>query len=58
MYYSTDSTAAMKKAGPVKLLKPFLFHGVKGGIQIIDNGTSIPKDGVEIMVWGTKFILK
>jgi len=58
MYYSTDSTAAMKKAGPVKLLKPFLFHGVKGGIQIIDNGTSIPANGVEVMVWGTKFVLK
>jgi len=48
----------MKKAGPVKLLKPFLFHGVKGGIQIIDNGTSIPANGVEVMVWGTKFVLK
>jgi hypothetical protein len=58
MYYSTDTTAAMKKAGPVKLLKPFLFHGVKGGIQVIDNGTAIPANGVEVMVWGTKFVLK
>jgi len=58
MYYDTDANAAMKRAGPVFLKKPFLFHGVKGGIQIIDNGTAIPANGIEVMVWGTKFILK
>jgi len=58
MYYSTDANAAMKRAGPVFLKKPFLFHGVKGGIQVVDNGTAIPADGIEVMVWGTKFILK
>jgi hypothetical protein len=58
MYYDTDANAAMKRAGPVFLKKPFLFHGVKGGIQVIDNGTAIPADGIEVMVWGTKFILK
>jgi hypothetical protein len=42
----------------VFLKKPFLFHGVKGGIQVVDNGTAIPANGIEVMVWGTKFILK
>jgi len=40
------------------LIKPFLFHGVKGGIQILDNGTPIPADGVELHVYGVKFVLK
>ena len=58
MTYNTDTNATMKKAGPVFLKKPFLFHGVKGGIEVIDNGTAIPANGIEVMVWGTKFILK
>jgi len=58
MFYSTDTNDTLKHAGPAKLLKPFLFHGVKGGIQVIDNGTSIPVNGVEVHVYGTKFVLK
>jgi hypothetical protein len=57
-YYDVSVNANIKVAGPKRLAKPFLFHGVKGGIQIVDNGTSIPQDGVEVMVWGVKFILK
>jgi len=56
--YSTDSNAALKYTGPKPLAKPVLFHGVKGGIQILDNGTSIPANGVEIHIYGAKFILK
>jgi len=58
LYYSTETNDGLKWSGPTKLLKPFLFHGVKGGIQIIDNGTSIPANGVEVHVYGVKFILK
>ena len=47
-----------KPCGPRVLEKPFLFHGVKGGIQIIDNGTSIPANGVRVQVYGTVFILR
>jgi len=57
-FYSTDTNASLKWAGPTKLSLPFLFHGVKGGIQIIDNGTSIPANGVEVHVYGTKIVLK
>jgi hypothetical protein len=48
----------LKRAGPRILTKPFLFHGVKGGIKILDNGTSIPARSVEVAVWGVKFELK
>lgn len=58
MFYETSVNAGLKRAGPVKLPKPFLFHGVKGGIQIIDNGTSIPAGGVEVMVYGKKIVLR
>ena len=58
MYYDTATNASMKRAGPKKIEPPYLFHGVKGGIQIIDNGTSISANGIELMVWGTKFVLK
>jgi len=58
MTYSTDTNALLKRAGPRFLSKSFLFHGVKGGIQIVDNGTSIPADGIEVMIYGTKFVLK
>ena len=58
MFYSTTVNDALKRAGPKELPKPFLFHGVKGAIQIIDNGTSIPANGVEVMVYGVKFVLK
>jgi len=58
MFYDTNVNKDLKKAGPVFLKKPFLFHGVKGAIQVIDNGTSIPADGVEVHVYGVKFVLK
>jgi hypothetical protein len=58
MYYDTSVNANIKRAGPRKLAMPFLFHGVKGGIQIVDNGTSIPADGVEVHVYGVKFVLR
>jgi len=58
-YYDTTVNETLKVAGP-KFLKAgyFLFHGVKGGIQVIDNGTSISQNGVEVLVYGKKFILK
>jgi hypothetical protein len=58
MYYDTSLNEQLRRFGPVFLAKPFLFHGVKGGIQIVDNGTSIPAGGVEVHVYGTKFVLK
>ena len=58
MYYDTSINASIKKPGPVEIEPPILFHGVKGGIQIIDDGTSIPANGVELLVWGTKYVLK
>ena len=57
-YYDTTVNANLKRAGPRFIKPPFLFHGVKGGIQIIDNGTPIPADGVEVLVYGRKFVLK
>lgn len=57
-YYSTSVNAGLKKAGPRFIKPPYLFHGVKGGIQIIDNGTSITADGVEVLVYGRKFVLR
>jgi hypothetical protein len=58
MYYDTAVNTNLKKSGPKKLLKPFLFNGVKGAIQVIDNGTSISADGVEVMVYGVEFVLR
>jgi len=58
MYYDTSVNAALKIAGPVPIKPPYLYHGVKGGIQIIDNGTSIPTGGVIVEVYGVKFVLK
>ena len=58
LYYDITVNNNVKKAGPVFLAKPFLFHGVKGGIEVIDNGTSIPADGVEVHVYGVKFVLR
>lgn len=57
-YYDTSVNAELKKAGPRAIKPPFLFHGVKGGIQIIDNGTAIPANGVEVLVYGKKFVLR
>jgi len=61
MTYDTSVNANMRRAGPVPV-PPVgvgrLIHGVKGGIQHLDNGTSIPADGVEIHVYGVVFILK
>jgi len=58
MYRDTAVNADLKRAGPRALPLPYIFHGVKGGIQIIHNGTSIPADGIMVAVWGTKFELK
>jgi len=59
MFYDTTVNEALKNAGPRKLRAGYcLFHGVKGGIQVVDNGTAIPENGIEIMVYGKKFILK
>lgn len=57
-YYDTSVNKELKQAGPRRIRPPFLFHGVKGGIQVIDNGTSIPAGGVEVLVYGRKFVLK
>jgi len=59
LYKDTTVNEKVHRAGLVKLPKPFLFHGVKGGIQHVDNRTAtIPADGVRLDVVGTKFILK
>jgi hypothetical protein len=58
MYYDTSVNADLKRAGPKAIKPPVLFHGVKGGIQVVDNGTSIPANGVEVLVFGKKFVLK
>jgi hypothetical protein len=58
MYYDTAMNDKVKRAGPVFLKKPFLFHGVKGGIQVIDTGTSMLANGVEVHVYGVKFVLR
>jgi len=58
MYYDMAVNMDLRRAGPRILAKPFLFHGVKGGIKILDNGTSIPARGVEVAVWGVKFELR
>jgi hypothetical protein len=58
MYYDINVNKDLRRAGPRILAKPFLFHGVKGGIKILDNGTSIPARGVEVAVWGVKFELR
>jgi hypothetical protein len=57
-FADTSVNGNLKWAGPRELIKPFLFHGVKGGIQHVDNGTSISANGVMIEVWGTKFSLR
>lgn len=57
-YYETSTNNTLKKAGPRHIVPPFVFHGVKGGIRVYDNGTSIPAKGVEVYVWGTKVVLK
>lgn len=48
----------IKKSGPCEIVPPRLLHGVKGGIQHIDNGTSISPNGVEVHVYGVVFILR
>jgi len=58
MFYEVATNDTLKRIGPRFLVKPFLFHGVKGGIQVIDSGTSIPANGVEVHVYGTQFILR
>jgi hypothetical protein len=58
MFYDMAVNKDLRRAGPRILAKPFLFHGVKGGIKILDNGTSIPARGVEVAVWGVKFELR
>jgi hypothetical protein len=58
MFYDTNLDKDMRLVGPRFLKLPVLFHGVKGGIQFIDNGTSIPAGGVEMHVYGLKFVLR
>jgi hypothetical protein len=58
LFYDMTVNAQLKRAGPKFLKMPFLFHNVKGGIEVIDNGTSIPANGVEVHVYGVKFVLK
>ncbi len=58
IYYDINVNKEFKRAGPRILAKPFLFHGVKGGIKIVDNGASIPARSVEVAVWGVVFKLK
>lgn len=58
MFYDTNVNAGLKHAGPKKLFPEMLYHGVKGGVQVIDNGTSIPANGVEVHVYGIVFELK
>jgi len=57
MFYDVSVNAELKRAGPVAVEPPRLFHKVKGGVQIIDNGTSIPANGVELHVYGVLFEL-
>jgi len=57
-YYDVTVNRKVKLAGPRALPRPWLFHGVKGAIQIRDNGTSIPADGIELHVYGKKIVLK
>jgi hypothetical protein len=58
MYYDVKINAELRRVGPRILTKSFLFHGVKGGIKILDNGKSIPARSVELAVWGVKFELR
>ncbi|MEM1523680.1 MAG: hypothetical protein QXU69_11730 [Thermofilaceae archaeon] len=58
VFKSLDLEATVRWAGPTKLRMPFLAHGIRGGVQIVDTGTSIPADGVRIDVYGTYFVLK
>ena len=59
LYLDTSVNQSLKRtAVPRKIVPPILYHGVKGGIQVKDNGTSIPANGVIVEVWGTKFVLK
>jgi len=57
-FKSVETNERLKRAGLTKIVHPFLFHGVKGGIEHIDNGTAIPADGVRIDVVGTHFTLR
>jgi len=56
-YMDTTVNEDLKRAGPHKLPMAILMHGVKGAIQVRDNGTSIPAGGVKVGVWGAKFVL-
>ena len=58
MLYDLSVYETLKRAGPTPLAKPVLFHGVKGAVQVIDNGTSIPANGIEVHVYGIKFVLR
>ena len=58
MFYDTSVNAGLKNAGPKKLFPEMLYHGVKGGVQVIDSGTSISANGVEVHIYGIMFELK
>ena len=57
-YYQVSINSNLKSPGPTPLLKPFLLHGVKGGIQIKDNGTSISANTVELHIYGKIFVMR
>lgn len=59
LYYDTSLNNTLPgKLGPKFLAKPYLYHGVKGGIEIVDNGTPIPAGGIELHVYGVHFKLR
>jgi len=58
MTFDANVNKNLKRGGPRMLDKPYLFHGVKGGIAILDNGTSVPAYGVRVQIYGVKFTLR
>jgi hypothetical protein len=48
----------LRNETPRKISPPKLFHKVKGGVVIKDNGTSIPANGVRVEVWGKYIEIK
>lgn len=56
--YDVELNNGLKFAGPKKLIPERLIHGVKASIQHIDNGTSIPANGVEVHIYGAVCILR
>jgi hypothetical protein len=57
-FFDNSVNTDAKRLGPTAIVPPFLFHGVTGGIQILDNGTAIPAYGVQVDAYGVKIVLK